>query len=234
MPVPLSEMGNLSIINPQQADWGVPRYSNPAPVQSNYQNWTMIEDVFNCQTALPPGTQGNYMLPTYNSNNIIPAYQQSVCPNPAQQAFMNMAMQPAPPQGNMFIPQQMYNGGQSFGGIVNQYNAYSPPQYQTTLYSPPFAGSVPALKNAKEQDFSVPGGNEGKREGYAPPVPQETCMECLKHVNDCNLCQKINNCNTGKYWTIIIVLLAVIVMLLVYIFSKKGSGSGMRSFRGKY
>ena len=235
MPVPLSEMGNLSIINHQQSEWGVPRYSNPAPVQQSYQNWTMIEDVMSCQTALPPGTQGNYMMPQYNSNNIIPAYQQAVCPSQAQQAYMNLANQPMPPQGNMFIPQQMYQGGQSFGQVVNQYNAYAQPQYQTTLYSPPFAGSVPALMNAKAQDVSIVGGNEGAREGYAPPPSQETCLECLKHVNDCGLCQKINNCNTGKYWTIIIILIAIIIMLVMYIFSNKNSaGGGMRAFRGKY
>lgn len=229
MPVPLSEMGNLSIFNPQQSEWGVPRYSNPGPVQQSYQNWTMIEDVMSCQTALPPGTQGNYMMPQYNSNNIIPAYQQAVCPSQAQQAYMNLANQPIPPQGNMFIPQQMYQGGQSFGQVVNQYNAYAQPQYQTTLYSPPFAGSVPALMNAKAQDVSI----VGAREGYAPPA-QDTCIECLKHVNDCGLCQKINNCNTGKYWTIIIILIAIIIMLVMYIFSNKNSAGGMRAFRGKY
>jgi hypothetical protein len=69
----------------------------------------MIDDVFACQTALPPGTQGDYLMGGYNSNGMFPAYHQAVCPPPAQQGFMNLAYRTPtnnlPPNQSLLIPE---------------------------------------------------------------------------------------------------------------------------------
>jgi hypothetical protein len=216
MPELLSEMNNLSIVTPHVADVGVPRFSNP-PQDGSYQNWTMIEDVMSCQTALPATTQLSYM-PPYNSNGLIPAYHQAVCPNRAEQALINLTRNPLPPQQNIYVPpQQLF--GQSYQQQVDQYHQQYPP-YTTALPNPPFAGSVPNMKNAKAQDVAVP-----LVEGYTPPrqpsqsqtPKREKCMECLRHMDGCGLCQKLSQNSTRKHWAGIIILIIIIGCLVAYI-----------------
>ena len=212
---------NLTIIRPTLVDDGAPRFSNPPPFQPSYQNYTMIEDVMSCQTALPYGTDISTSMPAYNSNGIIPAYHQAVCPSSAQQGFTNLLQHPPTP--NMYIPQQ-YQTGVNFQQTVNQWNAANP-QYQSTFYYPPFAGSVPEMKNARASDRTIP-----MMEGFAlPDTTTNTntnntsdtakCVECTKHIESCNLCQKINRCQgvRHKYLTIIIVLIIIIVLMACFI-----------------
>jgi len=230
MPEPLSEMGNLSIITPVVSDNGLPRYSNPAPIQPSYQNWTEIEDIYSCQTALPAQTQLSYM-PAYNSNGTIPAYHQAVCPNGAQQALMNLTRNP-PPYNVLVPPQQVY--GYSFASDVAAYNAANP-QYGQTYTNPPFAGGVPLMKNAKAQDVSTP-----MVEGYQAPPQQPSiqpanCLECMKHVESCNLCKRLSQNSNRKFWNAIWFLIIVIILLVIYIFKGKGSGASFSPstmFRG--
>jgi len=229
MPELLSEMNNLSIITPVVQDVGVPRYANPPSTQDNltYQNWTMIEDVLDCQTRLPPVTQLSYMPSQYNSNGLIPAYQQAVCPSRAQQALINLTRNP--PANNIYVPpQQLY--GQSFQSQVAQYN-HANPQYTTAFPYPPFAGSVPGMKNAKTQDVAVP-----LVEGYAHPRgsthgasgERDKCIECLRHMDGCNLCQRLSKQSTRKYWAgiiLLIILIGVLVAYICYLKRKYNSGS---------
>ena len=219
MPEPLSEMNNMSIITPRVQENDVPRFSNPPYEQQSYQNWTMIEDVFNCQTALPNQTQLSYM-PSYNSNGIIPAYHQATCPAPAQQALMNMQrkpLYPSRPQQDIFVPQQQ----QPFASEVALYNQ-AVPQYGQAYQYPPFAGSVPNLKDARTNDTAIP-----LTEGYAPPSAsspsQNTCLECMKHMDGCNLCKKLSGNVEKKYWIGIGILILIIIGLLIYIMKLRGS-----------
>ena len=226
MPATLSEMNHLTIISPSNVLDGNPRFSNPPPVQQSYQNWTPIEDVMSCQTALPQGTyDGTYMLPGYNSNGVIPAYHQAVCPSNAQQASMNIqndAMYSSLPQNiytSQYQPNYVPAAGpyQSFQSTSDLYNAYHP-QYQTNYVYPPFAGAVPGLKNAAKTDSSI------AIEGYAPPAGTSAqCLECVKHVGECNLCNKLTQCSNTKFWVVIVILVIIILILLGYIFITKSN-----------
>ena len=217
MPELLSEINNLSIITPHVQDaTSVPRYSNPPPGETSYQNWTMIEDVLSCNTNLSQQTQLSYMPQGYNSNGVIPAYQQAVCPSAAQQALLNMSRNP--PNPNIYVPQQLITG-QSFQSQVNAYNNQHP-QYSTSLAYPPYAGSMPYMKNAKAADDSIP-----LIEGYAPPSAgtrgrkdsRERCIDCLHHVENCDLCKKISGHSTRKYWAGILLLIIIIGCLVAYV-----------------
>jgi len=214
MPAMLSEMNTLSIISPHQVDNVTPRFSNPPPVEQSYQNWTMIEDVLSCQTSLPAGTNTPDWMPQYNSNNLIPAYKQSVCPPDAQQTLYNLQKIPQP---NIYVPAQLQTG-RSFQDEENKYFAENI-QYGTNFQYPPFAGSVNNLKDAKEVDSPVV-----MREGYQAPSNNETstntCIECAKHVNDCKLCTKLTQCNTTKWWVTITILICIIIALIAYILIK--------------
>lgn len=221
MPASLNE--DLTIITPTLSDYGNPRFANPPAVQPSYQNYTMIEDVLACQTALPPNTQMDQSMPPYNSNSLFPSYHQAVCPSATQQAFLNMAR--TAPTPNMYIPPQYQTG--SFHQAVSSYNA-AHPQYDTTFTYPPFAGSVPFMKHARASDQTIP-----LREGFAntndKPVQTPTCIECAKHVNECNLCKKLTSCTDtrNKYITVIVLLIILIVILLCYIFMNKGSNASV-------
>jgi hypothetical protein len=211
MPAMLSEMNSLSIISPHQVDNVTPRFSNPPPVEQSYQNWTMIEDVLSCQTALPAGTNTPNWMPQYNSNNLIPAYKQSVCPPDAQQTLYNLQKIPQP---NIYVPAQLQTG-RSFQDEENKYFAENV-QYGTNFQYPPFAGSVNELKDAKQTDHPIV-----MREGYQAPTPDtNTCIECAKHVNDCKLCTKLTQCNNTKWWVTITILICIIIALIAYIMIK--------------
>jgi hypothetical protein len=211
MPAMLSEMNTLSIISPHQVDNVTPRFSNPPPVEQSYQNWTMIEDVLSCQTTLPAGTNSPDWMPQYNSNNLIPAYKQSVCPPDAQQTLYNLQKIPQP---NMYVPAQLQTG-RSFKDDENKYFSENI-QYGTNFQYPPFAGSVNELKDAKQVDSPIV-----MREGYqAPSNDTNTCIECAKHVNDCKLCTKLTQCNTTKWWVTITILICIIIALIAYIMIK--------------
>lgn len=221
MPVPLSEMGSLTLIEPTTYDGGLGRYQNAPPVQPSYKDYTLIEDVLSCQTVLPPGTGDYTSLPEYNSNGIFPSYHQAVCPPAAQQALNNFVAQPKKLSRNqMLVPQQLLDH-KSYQQVVNRYNAANP-QYDTTYQYPPFAGSVPNMKQARLSDQTIP-----MREGYqAPPqASKDRCMECLKHVDSCNFCSKVNKAEQTKLTWIIYLLLVIIVLLLVYIFRVSGSSA---------
>ena len=237
MPATLSEMNHLTIISPSNVLDGNPRFSNPPPVQQTYQNWTPIEDVMSCQTALPQGTyDGGILGGSYNSNGVIPAYHQAVCPSAAQQANLNIQnnqMYASLPQ-NIYASQYQpnYVGAnvptQSFQSTSDMYNAYHP-QYQTNYAYPPFAGAVPNLQNAAKTDSSV------AIEGYAPVNTSPQCLECVKHVGECNLCNKLTQCSNTKFWVVIVILVLVILMLLGYIWVTKRSnkstrGTSLRNF----
>ena len=212
MPELLSEMNNMSMISPHIMNDGLPRYSNPPQVQPSYQNWTMIDDVLNCQTALPPGTQNNYLMQgTYNSNGIIPAYHQAVCPSAAEQAMMNLAYRT--PSNNLYVPNE-YQTGQSFASQVANFNAMHP-QYIHAYQNPPFAGGKPLMKDAKALDESTP-----LREGFHFSQGEEasrSCLECLRHTDSCKLCQKMTQKSSTKYWVVIVILILIIIGLVGYI-----------------
>lgn len=216
MPVPLSEMGSLTIIEPTVYDEGLGRYQNAPPVQPSYKDYTLIEDVMTCQTALPPGTADFTSMPQYNSNGLFPAYHQAVCPPPAQQALNNFVSNPKKlPRNQMLVPQQLMNQ-QNYQQLVNQYNAANP-QFDTTFQYPPFAGAVPNMKNARRSDQSIP-----MPEGFALPTKDEDkCVECLKHVDKCNFCSKVNKAESSKLKWIICILLGVIALLLIFIYKTR-------------
>lgn len=215
MPELLSEMNNMSMISPHIMNDGLPRYSNPPQVQPSYQNWTMIDDVFSCQTALPPGSQSNYLMQgTYNSNGIIPAYHQAVCPSSAEQAMWNLSLRT--PSNNLYVPNE-YQTGQSFASNVAGFNA-AHPQYIQAVQNPPFAGGKPLMKDAKALDESTP-----LREGFhfANEEASRSCLECLRHTDGCKLCQKMTQQSTTKYWVVIAILILIIIGLLGYIWWSK-------------
>ncbi len=216
MPVPLSEMGSLTLIGPTvYQDSGYDRYSSAPPVQPSYKDYTLIEDVLSCQTALPPGTGEFTSMPQYNSNGIFPSYHQAVCPPPAQQALNNFIARPKKlPRNQMLVPQQLLNQ-QSYQDVVNQYNAANP-QFDTTFQYPPFAGSVPNMKNARRSDQTIP-----MAEGFAMPAKKDTCTECLRHVESCNFCAKISRAEQSKLTWIIWILLAIIAVLLIFIYKTR-------------
>ena len=130
MPVPLSEMGSLSMMSPQNIQ-NIPRFSNlPPPSQNTYQNFTLIEDVL--------------AMPAYNSNYTIPAFPHYTIASP-----------PRPPlQG---VPSNIYlsTPHPPVQTIVNDYNQQHPLTSHRTQY-PPFAGAVPYLENAPKMDETVP------------------------------------------------------------------------------
>jgi hypothetical protein len=162
MPARLDEINSLSIINPtQQVDITGLRYANPPPPQDIYQNFTMLDGVQSCQTALPYGTQSPQWMPEYNSNRTIPAYNRAVCPSSPQQFINNMLHQNANRTGitviedpfahtSVYLPRQT-----PFMDIVAQANQPLM-QYSVNMPNPPFPGAVPPMKNAVINDVSVP------------------------------------------------------------------------------
>ena len=129
MPEPLSQMGNLSMMTPQNIQ-NIPRFSNPPP--DTYQNFTLIEDIF--------------AMPHYNSNPIIPAYPYRL-PVPLST--------PQPPlQG---VPQNIYlpYTHPPVQTIVNDFNQQHPLTDHRNQY-PPYAGAVPYLEHAQKMDKTVP------------------------------------------------------------------------------
>ena len=232
MPEPLSEMNNLSIINPQYSMGGSPRYSNPPPPQQSYQNYTVLDDVFSCQTQLPPSNIRDTPMPPYNSNGVFPAYHQAVCPPYAQQGLMNLQAQGYTPNNNVYVA----NNQPSYQTFVDGYLQQAPNMYSTNFQYPPFAGSVPEMKNARAADASVainmplpyPSPAEVKVEGYAAPLPTQptqSCIECAKHVSECGLCTKLTKCSNTKWWIAIGILVLIIIFLVMYIFFKHRGGS---------
>ena len=151
MPVPLSEMGSLSIMSPQIIQ-NIPRFSNLPPPPQDYQDFTIIEDIFDI-----------FAMPPYNSNPIIPAFPRLPIPS-----------SPQPPlQG---VPQDIYlrYPHPPVQTIVNGFNQQHPITSEYTQY-PPFAGAVPYLENARNMDKTVAVNSsfdsfepfEPLREGYA-------------------------------------------------------------------
>lgn len=218
MPVTLNEMSSLSFIEPRNSKEGtVPRFSNPPAVEPSYKDYTLIDDIFNCQTTLPAGTQLDTFMPEYNSNSIIPAYHNAVCPSSAQQGLQNLIQHSNElPRNNMYVPPQYVQG--NFSSAVQAVNSQIP-QYQTTFQYPPFAGSVPNLQNAIFTDTSIPIGAQyfpqrqpalfgqvqpaaSFVEGFAMNKADKTCAEC----------------NTRNHWLGIVVLIIIILLLLGYIF----------------
>lgn len=162
MPARLDELSNLSIINPRvenSSDILSQRYANAPKVPDIYQNWTVIEDVTSCQTALPHGTMSQYPMDPYNSNYIIPAYSNSVCPSSTTQ-YIQYAQQSHPNQTQMYdsysgmvieMPRQA-----AFQNSIDSYLNQTPAQYAIQFQNPPFAGSVPYMKDAAYYDASIP------------------------------------------------------------------------------
>jgi len=167
MPARLDELNSLSIINPTyQNDITGLRYATPPPPQDVYKNFTVLDDVTMCQTALPYGTQSPMYMGEYNSNRVIPAYNMAVCPSSAQQYINNMTtranaagltyLEDPFTQSTMYIPKQV-----SFADNVAKANAPIM-QFSTLFQNPPFPGGVPAMKNAVINDIAVPmDGNPG-------------------------------------------------------------------------
>jgi hypothetical protein len=210
MPVPLNEMNSLNIIAPRNLNDGTPRFSNPPPFEGSYKDFTLIEDVLSCQTALPPGTGEMGSMPMYNSSGIIPSYHQSVCPNTAQQGFNNLAT--GVPPNNMYVPSP-YITGQNLGNVSAQFNA-SNPQYNTAYPYPPFAGSVPNLKDAIATDRSFPIGVQPVLPGMLPQGIPRAYVEnfALPQQQD-----KCKGCSSGHNTALIIILLIIIVLMGIYI-----------------
>ena len=104
MPARLDELNNLSIIQPRveySNDVLTQRYANAPKVDDAYQNWNIIEDIQSCQTAIPPNSMDPYAMSPYNSNSIIPAYQQATCPSSGMQYIMSQQQQ-YPNQTNIY------------------------------------------------------------------------------------------------------------------------------------
>lgn len=243
MPALLSEMGSLSILTPQPYSIGTDRFHNAPPIQPVYKDYTMIEDIATCQTALPPGTSGGYSMPEYNSNAIIPGYNAAVCPSNLQQTYLNLSRPGMLPYDQYLVPNQQ----RSFQHYVNKYNAQYP-QYNTAFEYPPFAGAVPSMRNARATDQTLP-MNDGVlpplfNPSYAPPpltpIPQEApqaaaeeskkegfhfqdvdCSQCLAHLDKCKICKQYLGYSTQNYKWFIVILLLIIVGLIVYIVMNK-------------
>ncbi len=229
MPARLDEISNLTFVDPyQQFDGGV-RYANTPPVQDAYKNFTIIEDVTTCNTMLPPGTQSQYPMAPYNSNNLIPSYKNATCPPPAQQ-YVNNLMNKNPgatsiediyQNATMYLPRQ-----QSFSSNVINYNK-TQPQYALLFANPPFAGSVPPMKNAVVADVSIPMiPPQPEQEGFeiekdSNKVDVDNCLECSKHVSSCNLCNRLTQCPQTKWYIITGILVLIILLLLMYIYLSK-------------
>jgi hypothetical protein len=250
MPVPLNEMDSLSFINPSyNQDITGLRYASPPVPEDSYKNFTMLGNTMSCQTALPRGTQSpQWMSQDYNSNGIIPSYQQATCPSSAQQFIDNQARMGIQ-QGNgiTFIDDPFAAPrATSFYNTVAQ--AQAPiMQYSTNFQAPPFPASIPGAQNAVLYDVTVPlVPQQGMvaaqyAEAYkAPPQPAKKspstsskegfeqiektdlkCIECSKHVVDCGLCKKICAKSNKKLYLVIGILVAIIVLLIAYIMMLK-------------
>ena len=240
MPEPINNLSSMTIINPTVSYDGVPRFSNPPPVQQSYQNWNQIEDVYTCQTAIPYGTQSPYSMNEYNSNFTIPNVHQAVCPNAGTQYIMNAQYQAQ--NRDPFLPHTT-----SVYDAVAFYN-HNQPSYTSVNPYPPYAGSIPNMQNAVLTDGTVPINPTQNFpqsiyvEGYAAPNPNDSQttlptptvstsnqtqslqvqkhVETLEHMKNCELCRQLTRCPTTKYWVAIGVLIVIILLLLFYIFIK--------------
>jgi hypothetical protein len=112
------------------------------------QLFTVIEDIF----PLENYPQNNYAeMPQYNSNRTIPAFNSVVPPPPAAQFINNLEKQ-NPGQrvvNGVYLPRTT-----SF--IQNSIAQTAPiNQYSQFTIQPPFAGGLPYLKNALQQDKNI-------------------------------------------------------------------------------
>jgi len=184
MPARLDEINSLSFLNPTSvANITDVRYANPPPPEDVYKNWTMIEDIpmsKTCTTILPPNTQSPQWMPNYNSNAIIPSYNNAVCPSSAQQfinnvnttmnasqSFMQVTNQPGMPSGMIPITPYPIASALTIGHTVLPTRTVAPSdivasnnaalvQYSVNMPNPPFAGSIPPMQNAVYNDVTVP------------------------------------------------------------------------------
>jgi hypothetical protein len=236
MPVTLNEMNSLSFIEPRNSkDGTVPRFSNPPAVEPSYKDYTMIDDIFSCQTTLPAGTQLDTSMASYNSNSIIPSYHHAVCPSSAQQGLQNLVQHSNQlPRNNMYVPPQYVYG--NFNSATQAVNS-TIPQYQTTFQYPPFAGSVPNLQNAIYTDTSIPIGAQYFPQtqpaiyGQVQPAPsfvEGFAFDQNKSTKSISTCAE---CNTKNHWLGIILLIIIVLLLLGYIYHLRAkSKNGARMF----
>lgn len=110
--------------------------------------FTVLEDIY----PLEPVPMNNYAkMSYYNSNRIIPAFDQAVPPKPAQQYINHLEkIYPHTQQVNgIYLPRQT-----SFQqDAINQTRPLN--QFSQFTIQPPFAGGLPYMKNAIINDANV-------------------------------------------------------------------------------
>jgi len=174
----------------------------------------------------PPPSAATYgAMPPYNSNLIpnVPNY-----PVPPTQQFINnlqaqnpgmagkMVSTPGMPQG-IYLPRD-----QAPVQTVNNYMSQQP-LYGSLNDKPGFAGSVPLLKDAINNDATVE-MQEGFRyrardRQYFDLYDEPDCMQVIKHVSRCPVCSRYFKCD-NKMYLMMMVFLVILAGLLFMIFNK--------------
>ncbi len=130
-------------------------------------NFTVLEDIFPLQNV-PENNYGE--MGPYNSNRIIPSYDDVVPPPPAAQFINQLEMEyPGQTQVNGVLLPRSTN----FEAVSRQQIEPSV-QYGQFTVPPGFAGGLPYLKNAIKNDRSVVMNPYGE---IAPAVPVNAQLE---------------------------------------------------------
>jgi hypothetical protein len=163
----------------------------------NKANFTVLEDIFPLQNV-PENNYGE--MGQYNSNRIIPSYDDVVPPPPAAQFINQLEMQyPGQKEVNgIFLPRST-----NFEAVSRQ-QIEPTIQYGQFTVPPGFAGGLPYLKNAIQNDRSVvmnPYGNIAPAVPVSPQLekPLSTYPIYPTAPMDINTYPYLNNTNLEKF-----------------------------------
>lgn len=180
----------------------------------------------------PPANTYGVMGP-YNSNYIqnVPNFP----PPPAQQ-FINRVQAQNPGMGGQMVqvqgmPQGMYlPRTEAPNETMDKYNA-TQPLYGSFTDKPGFAGSVPPLKDAINNDATVEmkEGFRYRQRGYQPyfEFDEPDCMSVIKHVSNCPICSRYFRCD-NKMYLMMMIFLVILAVLIFLILHKSKSTKGLR------